>query len=1003
MVGLMKTTTNKTPSAAGQFELDLGQPGLRLVLGPANSGKMGYVLQWWRERLHLDPVVVAPTTPDAQELTLEMLRRCGSLVGPSSAMTFDGLVAALLGRQPRYVSDFQRDLLLRRILDESEFAALGPMLQFPGTLHAMGALLTRLGESGYGDAEIDCLLHDWGAADHAATGLAVDVATIAARYRSLREILGLVDRPAGVRAALALVESWGRPVALYGFTSFTPGQIKLIEAMAHRVPVVLTLAHERSRAVSLVGAPEVERWQTVAKEVVELPTQQQAYSSQAVAFLERNFMASACVPERPFSEGDGVSAPGVRFMLASGQRNEAEMAAQEIAELMRAGFPPGRIAVVVRHVQGWRRLLCQVFDSCNIPYRIDGGRRLLESGFGHALLSGIRGWAEDDADALLAYLRSPYSGVDAAVVSQAEAEYRQGFARGAQVLAGLLDPQSANCLGLLRQAVQPSLGGPGLQGAGLDVLAVRQLALEMLRSGLGDVSSAHADTEADVRALKALLSALATASQMSAGGDNGGLDASALLPVLGDIAVPGGPAEGQDRVQILSLHRVRARRFDVVFILGLVEGEFPARTDTALLLTEAQKARINALGSGVVFPVEADAEAGLFVNAVSRAWQILYLSSRDAEDGGAEATQSHFFTHARELLAPEGALHRRRTLADQVFVAETAPTERHYLRACSSLGQTSGQQRSPGRPWVGSPKPLTDPKVLADLASRRYFSPSQLESYLSCPFTWFLRSCVNVKEAEASFDARTQGVLMHEALKTVYREMGRRGRLPLKPDLVAEANAIAAETIDRLIDGHQCPGTAAEKRIAAWSIKKQIAVFLAKESGEGGRMVTRYTEMNVGDRDGVDIGGLKIKGRIDRVDVGPGETWFVTDYKSNSIAKASAIGTSEAVQLPLYLSALAASRPEARIIGGCYLSLAQCKRSGVVVDEFHDLLGEAVDGCRKLDADQEAELFRSTLQVARGAADGMKSGMIAPLPDRDCPSFCDFGPACRMRRARRRS
>ena len=126
---------------------DSRRTGLTLVLGPANSGKMGHVLAWWRERLPQKPVVVVPTAPDALEFSLEMAGRAGCLVGQSRALTFDGLVRLVVGQSPRYTADVERDLVLTRVLGETPLEALRDAVRFPGAVVALGRLLLQLAES----------------------------------------------------------------------------------------------------------------------------------------------------------------------------------------------------------------------------------------------------------------------------------------------------------------------------------------------------------------------------------------------------------------------------------------------------------------------------------------------------------------------------------------------------------------------------------------------------------------------------------------------------------------------------------------------------------------------------------------------------------------------------------------------------------------------------------------------------------------------------------------
>ena len=129
--------------------------GLTLVLGPANSGKLGRVLEWWEARLVSRPLVVVPTVPDAGRLSAEMAQRSGALVGQSPSVTFDGLVRLLLGRSPRYAGDFQRLLLISLLLHESPPRAAGFSARFPGIVGVAGSLVEELGDSGRSPEEID--------------------------------------------------------------------------------------------------------------------------------------------------------------------------------------------------------------------------------------------------------------------------------------------------------------------------------------------------------------------------------------------------------------------------------------------------------------------------------------------------------------------------------------------------------------------------------------------------------------------------------------------------------------------------------------------------------------------------------------------------------------------------------------------------------------------------------------------------------------------------------
>ncbi len=81
-----------------------------------------------------------------------------------------------------------------------------------------------------------------------------------------------------------------------------------------------------------------------------------------------------------------------------------------------------------------------------------------------------------------------------------------------------------------------------------------------------------------------------------------------------------------------------------------------------------QRAGLDRLAGGLL-PSDPEGDRALFVGAATRAWRLLYLSARDAEDDGGEAVPSRFWTEAKTLLGAGRDGHEWRTLADQVFSA----------------------------------------------------------------------------------------------------------------------------------------------------------------------------------------------------------------------------------------------------------------------------------------------------------------------------------------------
>jgi RecB family exonuclease len=183
-----------------------------------------------------------------------------------------------------------------------------------------------------------------------------------------------------------------------------------------------------------------------------------------------------------------------------------------------------------------------------------------------------------------------------------------------------------------------------------------------------------------------------------------------------------------------------------------------------------------------------------------------------------------------------------------------------------------------------------------------------------------------------------------------------------------------------------------------WRLKRMVADLFAMEVAAESVLTLADTELEVGEGSGVDVGGLAIRGRIDRVDRAPDGTLFIIDYKSGRVPARSKIGTAEGLQLPLYILALEKERSDRQVIGGAYLSPRLKERSGVVVAGCEDLLGTAAGACRPAEEDAWRQMLSDAVKLASEAAEGMKSGAIGPPADRSCPSWCRLGPVCRARR-----
>ena len=127
--------------------------------------------------------------------------------------------------------------------------------------------------------------------------VADDLGRLVAEYEGRLSNAGRCDPADVVRRAIGSCEGWVRPVALYGFSSFTPVQRSLIRALAAQVPVLLVITHDPDRAIPGPAAAEVALWRGFAVKTVGVPKQSPSFASPELAELDRLYLPNeASVP-----------------------------------------------------------------------------------------------------------------------------------------------------------------------------------------------------------------------------------------------------------------------------------------------------------------------------------------------------------------------------------------------------------------------------------------------------------------------------------------------------------------------------------------------------------------------------------------------------------------------------------------------------------------------------------------------------------------------------------
>ncbi len=297
---------------------------------------------------------------------------------------------------------------------------------------------------------------------------------------------------------------------------------------------------------------------------------------------------------------------------------------------------------------------------------------------------------------------------------------------------------------------------------------------------------------------------------------------------------------------------------------------------------------------------------------------------------------------------------------------------------------------------------------------RKETSVSEIESYYHCPFSHFVRYGLNAKERDVAETERADlGNVVHACVCAFTRDPA---FLKLDDEAAEKkARAIAAEVLSApqyqtLIrrEGRQLADRFAEAAVSA-------VMLVRKEIGRS-TFVPTFFEKNFGVGQflpAVDLGEIKLRGKIDRVDVLKGLVAAI-DYKTGRAdVKIRDLYYGKKVQLELYLAVLREKgyRPAAAfyfdLSGGYkkqdsaymkghvlkepFVALALDGKSAEEKSEFTGLVMKdpaTVKEERDLTLEErELEmLIDYALLVAKTAVKGILSGYIAPSPleERDC-------------------
>ncbi|HYE85224.1 MAG TPA: PD-(D/E)XK nuclease family protein, partial [Vicinamibacterales bacterium] len=332
---------------------------------------------------------------------------------------------------------------------------------------------------------------------------------------------------------------------------------------------------------------------------------------------------------------------------------------------------------------------------------------------------------------------------------------------------------------------------------------------------------------------------------------------------------------------------------DDVQILGLVDGDWPQRMRRNVFYPRALIAQLEPTRPERI-TVNEDRE---HVRSARAAFQDLIGLAR------AEVRLSTFALESEAVVEPSSFLEDLPLLAmptrvaaedrqRTVFAYERLAREPHHVDSAWARARRAVRDRAR---FEGEAGPWTLPRV----------SVSRLERYMKCPFQFYVANVLQVTEEPEDQMSRSpleRGRFLHELFETFFHEWQARGHRRITAALMPEARALFEEVAGPALRSLPPAEAALERaRLFGSAVGSGIAdrVF-AMEAERGEDIRERLMEYELdgmfsfAGEDGTSR-DVRLRAKIDRVDLLEGGTFRLIDYKTKYVPDRR-----EALQLPIY-------------------------------------------------------------------------------------------------------
>jgi len=962
----------------------------------------------------------------------------------------------------KLLNEGEKDLILSDILKDSDKGYFSGVSGYAGFKTAFLNLAREIKENSLSPLPFKDVLKgiQTGNANSPINLKCNELVTLYERYQHALNKNDLMDREDYLAQALSQMDkdtfSEVELLLIDGFHDYTQLELKFIKELTSLIPnVYVTLPYQITDPVP--PAFQVSH-KTYAK-LSELNLQElrldenRRTDSRMLGHIESGIFSQ---PEDPFTPEPDSSGTSLRITAAANIQDEVEQIARMIRKLTyRDGYTFSQIAVIFRNTEKYRDIVEDTFARFSIPVRIYGKKPLKDNPLIKAIINTASIFTDKWQDEAVWKVLKSNTGIDRNLINRLEQEYlKRGNINDYNKwlrLTSTTELRPVNdFLKELKEIFTNLEGRHTFSHYCKYYIKIKNLfynpAFTPPVKSIDKVNHYYHQQEvseimkSDAGALKEFMAILNNSTLGDLSGNTGNLTFRNFNHILESqvaLSLYGETDKRQEVVNVINVLEARQWEMPVIFVGGLLEKEFPRQVREDLFLKDFHRKKLNATGNIVLREAseQMDEERYLFYIAITRAKERLYLSYPSANSNG-NLTLPSFFLSDIQKLFPEEIL---REITIQRNLSKIIPEPEDIITSTDSknfvyyhlntpyvseieqyekdialwLYNNNTENKASLREELCTLTTLIDSynnlelkffdkriiKKISETSTR--FSPTKLKDYAQCPYKYFGRSTLKLRQAiPKSMDLLMQGTIIHKVLEEYFKDTGE------TKDITGTFDDIFKQETRGMVTGFEELKARNEmlNTLLAFEAeeKKSVASVFEPSMFEAKFGDEEYETLKIGD---VEKGGIEISGKIDRVDVSEvdGEkVGIIIDYKYGQTEfRLTELEEGLDLQLPIYILALRDVFGVIPVAAEFY-ALKSSKKTGIYNRELIDRLKLNIKPARKslsvdnkefnkLLKDAESYILRFSREIRKGRIE------LAPANIDFCgEGHCDFANVCRI-------